>query len=245
MSGHSKWASIKHKKASVDAKRGKLFSKFIREITVAARGGGGSLETNPRLRMVVQKARDSNMPADNIDRAIKKGTGELPGVTYEDMRYEGYGPAGVALIIECLTENKNRSSSEVRSTLDKNGGKLAGVGAVAFQFEKKGFITIEKTRAEEDALMNIALDAGASDMKQEGELFEVFTEPQDFEAVKKAIQGAGIQMMASEITMIPSSTVKVMGPDAKKVIHLVEALEELDDVQNVYANFDIPDEELQ
>ena len=195
--------------------------------------------------MVVQKAKDNNMPADNIDRAIKKGTGELPGVVYEEMVYEGYAPGGVALMIETLSDNKNRTSSEVRSTLDKNGGKLASPGSVAYQFSKKGFITVETNKVAEDKLMDVVLDAGAQDLKGEGNLYEVTTEPQDYEAVKKAIEAAGIPIMSSELTMLPSSEVKVAGPDAKKALKLVEALEDLEDVQNVYANFDIPDEEIE
>ncbi|MBF0253765.1 MAG: YebC/PmpR family DNA-binding transcriptional regulator [Candidatus Omnitrophica bacterium] len=244
MSGHSKWASIKHKKGALDAKRGKIFSKIVKEITVAARNGGGSVDQNPRLRLIVQKAKDSNMPADNIDRAIKKGTGELPGVSYEEMVYEAYGPGGTALIIESLSDNKNRTSSEVRSTLDKNGGKLANPGAVSFQFSKKGFLTVAKSKAGEEKLMDLVLEAGAQDLKSEGEVHEITTEPQDFEAVKTALNDAGIEPDSAEITMLPSNTVRVEGPDAKKVLNLIDLLEDLEDVQNVYANFDIPDDQM-
>jgi len=244
MSGHSKWASIKHKKGAADAKRGKIFSKVVKEITVAARAGGGNVETNPRLRLVVQKAKDNNMPADNIERAIKKGTGELPGVSYEEMIYEGYGPGGVALLIETLSDNKNRTSSEVRSCLDKNGGNLASPGAVNYLFSKKGMITVSKGAAEEDKLMDVVLEAGAEDMKSEGDLYEITSEAQSFEAVKKALDEAGIKTESAEVTMLPSSTVPVAGQDAKHVLKLVEAMEDLEDVQNVYANFDISDEEM-
>ena len=246
MSGHSKWATIKHKKGALDAKRGALFTKLIKEITVAARSGGGSPESNPRLRTVVAKAKEANMPSDNIERAIKKGTGELPGVTYEEVTYEGYGPAGVAILIEALTDNKNRTAAEIRSALEKRGGNMSGAGSVAWQFLKKGFLVVKKEAVEEDKLMSIALDAGASDFVAQKDCYEVTTELHDFEAVKKAIQDAGIAVESAEVTRIPSATVKVSDPGiAKNVMGLVESLEEHEDVQNVYANFDIPDEILQ
>ena len=244
MSGHSKWASIKHKKGALDAKRGALFTKLIKEITAAARNGG-SPDANPRLRTAIEKAKESNMPADNIDRAVKKGTGELPGVSYEEVTYEGYGPAGVAILIEALTDNKNRTTAEVRSILEKKGGNMSGAGSVAWQFAKKGFIVVKKEAAGEDKLMTIALDAGASDFNTQKDSYEITTEPHDFESVRKALLASCITPESAEVTRIPSATVKISGgTDAKSVMALVDALEENDDVQNVYANFDIPDEIL-
>ena len=245
MSGHSKWATIKHKKGALDAKRGTLFTKLIKEITTAARGSGGSVETNPRLRLAVEKAKAANMPSDNVDRAIKKGTGELPGVTYEELLYEGYGTHGVALLIEVLTDNKNRAASEIRNILEKKGGSLSGAGSVAWQFTKKGLIVVKKEAADEDRMMTIALDAGASDFSSEKEVYEITTEPQDFEKVKKVITDAGITPESAEVTRIPSATVKITGTqEAKSIMVLMDALEDHEDVQNVYANFDIPDEIL-
>ena len=246
MSGHSKWATIKHKKGALDAKRGALFTKIIKELTVAAKNGGGNPDANPRLRTVLAKAKEANMPADNIDRAIKKGTGELPGVSYEETTYEGYGPGGVAILIEVLTDNKNRTTAEIRNILEKKGGNMSGAGSVAWQFHKKGLIVVKKETAEEDRLMSIALDAGASDFNLSGDVYEITTEPQDFENVKKAVTDAGLKTESAEVTRIPSATVKVaVLNDAKAVMGLVETLEEHDDVQNVYSNFDIPDEILQ
>lgn len=246
MSGHSKWATIKHKKGALDAKRGALFTKLIKEITVAAKNGGGSLDTNPRLRTVVQKAKDANMPADNIDRAIKKGTGELPGVVYEEITYEGYGPGGIAILVESLTDNKNRTTAEIRNILEKKGGSMSGAGSVSWQFSKKGFLTVRKDAVEEDKLMSVVLEAGASDFVADKDVYEITTEPNDFEKVKKAVSDAGLTPDTAEVTMIPANTVKVAQADAAKVVlGLIEALEENDDVQNVYANFDIPNEILQ
>lgn len=246
MSGHSKWATIKHKKGALDAKRGALFTKIIKELTVAAKNGGGNPESNPRLRTVLAKAKEANMPADNIDRAIKKGTGELPGVIYEEINYEGYGPAGVAILIVALTDNKNRTTAEIRNILEKKGGNMSGAGSVAWQFHTKGFIVVKKEAVEEDKLMSIALDAGASDFNLADDLYEITTEPHDFEAVKKAVTDAGIKAESAEVTRIPQATVKVAGQnEARQVMTLVEALEEHEDVQNVYSNFDIPDEILQ
>jgi YebC/PmpR family DNA-binding regulatory protein len=244
MSGHSKWATIKHKKAASDAKRGKIFSKLAKEMTVAAKSGGGDINTNPRLRLVVGKARAVNMPSDNIDRAIKKGTGELPGVIYEEVIYEGYGPKGVAILIEALTDNKNRTSPELRTIFAKKSGNMAGAGSVSWIFSKKGQIFINNKIATEDKVMSIALDAGAEDMKSEEGVYEIITAPQDFEKVKDALTKAGITIDSAELTMVPSSTIKLTGEDANQVLSLVEALEDHDDVQNVYANFDIPDELL-
>ena len=244
MSGHSKWASIKHKKAATDSKRGKLFTKVIKMITVAARNGGSDINANPALRLAIQKAKEANMPQDNIERAIKKGTGELPGMSYESVTYEGYGPGGVAFFIEALTDNKNRTTSEVRTILTKGGGNLAGAGSVNWIFEKKGFFIVNKAQVGEDKLMSVILDAGAEDLTPEADIYEVKTQPNDYEKVKNALQANNIRIESSEITMIPNSTVKVAGDKAKQVLKLVEQLEDNDDVQNVYANFDIPDEIL-
>ena len=241
MSGHSKWAGIKHKKAAVDAKRGKLFSKLAKEMTVAARQGGGDVNSNANLRMVVDKAKSANMSSDNIERAIKKGTGELPGVTYEAVTYEGYGPKGIAVLVEVLTDNKNRSTAEVRTIFAKNGGNMAGQGRVQWMFKKKGFILVKKEDVDEDTIMTVALEAGAEDMKTEGDTYEITTGIADFEKTKSAFEKSNIKIESAEITMVPSSTVKVEGSPARQVLSLVEALEDHDDVQNVYANFDIPD----
>jgi len=242
MSGHSKWASIKHKKAIVDAKRGQVFTKFIREITVAAKTGGGDLATNPRLRTAVQSAKDSNMPADNIDRAIKKGTGELEGVTYEEISYEGFGPEGAAILVACLTDNKNRSASEIRSLFNKNGGNMGSAGTVAWMFEKKGFIVVPKDATTEDQLMEIALGAGAEDMTSTDTMFEVTTAPQDLWAVREAVEKAKIKIESATLTMIPKNLVSVSADTGRKVVNLIGVLEEHDDVQNVYSNADIPEE---
>ena len=244
MAGHSKWAQIKHKKAKVDARKGKMFNKIIREITVAARLGGGNPEFNPRLRMAIEKAKEINMPQDNIERAIKRGTGELEGVTYEQAIYEGYGPGGVAILVVALTDNKNRTTGEVRHIFSKYGGNLAGAGSVAWQFEEKGVIYIEKDRADEDTIIEIALEAGAEDVKTEGDTYEVVTGPKEFEAVRKAFEDAGIEISSASLTMIPQNTVKLDRKKAEQVLKLIDALEDNDDVQNVYANFDISDEIL-
>jgi len=241
MSGHSKWATIKHKKAATDAKRGSLFTKLIKEITIAARSGGKP-ETNPRLRVAIERAKEASMPADNIDRAIKKGTGELEGVSYEDITLEGYGPGGVAIYIEGVSDNKNRTTSEIRTIFSKRGSNMAGAGSVGWMFEKKGYFVISKNAIDEDRLMSIVLDAGAEDLVAEDENYAVKTAPADFFKVKKALDDNKITVENAEITLIPKSTVKVGGEDAKKVLDLVDALEEHEDVQHVYANFDIPDE---
>ncbi len=243
MSGHSKWATIKHKKAATDAKRGKRFTKLIKEITVAARNSGNP-DTNPQLRAAIDKAKQSNMPSDTIERAIKKGTGELPGVSYDEITLEGYGSGGVAIFIQALTDNKNRTTSEVRSIFSKKGGNMAGAGSVAWIFEQKGYIVISKSTIGEDKLMGIVLEAGAEDMTTEDEDYSIKTIPQDFAKVKKALEDNNIKYESAEITMIPKSNVKLVGDDAKKILDLINALEEHDDVQNVYANFDIPDEIL-
>lgn len=245
MSGHSKWAGIKHKKALVDAKRGKLFSKLTKEIIVAAKTGGGSVDTNPRLRLAIAKAKEANMPGENIERAIKKGTGELPGVNYEQVSYEGYGPGGVAIVVEALTDNKNRTTSEIRNIFSKKGGNLAGAGSVNWLFHRKGFIVVNKSKVEEDKLISIAIENGAEDLKTEQDSYEIFTDIKDYEKVRAALKDNNIDWEAAEITMIPSSYVNLQGSQAEQVLNLVESLEDHDDVQNVYANFDIPDEILQ
>lgn len=242
MSGHSKWASIKHKKAAADAKRGQIFTKLIREITVAAKNGGGDPETNPRLRTAIQSAKTANMPADNIERAIKKGTGELEGVTYEEATYEGYGPNGVAILVHCLTDNKNRTASEIRSIFGKVGGSMAGAGSVAWIFEKKGLIVVSAKSATEDALMEIALAAGAEDLSRAEDKFEITADPHDFEKVRHALELAKVPIESSQLTMIPKNQVPLSADGSRTVLKLIDALEEHDDVQNVYANFDIPDE---
>jgi YebC/PmpR family DNA-binding regulatory protein len=245
MSGHSKWASIKHKKGAADAKRGRLFTKLIREITVAARNGGGNPDTNPSLRTAVSRANDANMPKDNIEKAIKKGTGELPGVTYESCAFEGYGPGGVAIIADVLTDNKNRAAAEVRNIFSKRGGNLAGAGSVAWIFVSKGYILIDKSQISEEELFSAAVDAGAEDIKTSDKNYEVYCDPKDFESVKSALQDKGVTWESAELTKIPNSTIKLTGNEAKQLLGLVEALEDHDDVQKVYANFDIPDEVLE
>jgi len=245
MSGHSKWKTNKARKSAADAKKGAIYTKVIKEITVAAREGGGNPETNSRLRTVIAKAKEANMPSDNVKMAIKRGTGELPGVTYETVIYEGYGPGGVAIMIEALTDNKNRTTAELRNIMSKKGGNIAGAGSVSWMFTKKGYILIEKTQAKEEELMSIVLEAGAEDMKTDEKNYEITTSVQSFDAVKLAIQEKGIKWQDAEVTMVPSSTIKLTGGDAKQVLALVDALEEHDDVQQVYANFDIPDDILE
>lgn len=242
MSGHSKWAGIKHKKAKVDAQRGRIFTKIIREITVAARVGGGDPGGNPRLRTAIQAARAVNMPADNIERAIKKGTGDLEGVSYDEIAYEGYGPGGVAVLVDAMTDNKNRTVGEIRKLFSKNGGSLGEVGCVGFLFEKKGYIQVDAAKVDEDSLLSIALEAGAEDLEREESVFAVTTAPKGFEKVREAILKGGIQPLSAEITMVPKSTVKLEGKPAEQMLRLMEELEEHDDVQHVYANFDIPEQ---
>jgi YebC/PmpR family DNA-binding regulatory protein len=243
MSGHSKWATTKHKKAAVDAKRGKLFTKLTKEITVAARLGGGDQDGNPRLRTAVAKAKAVSMPADNIKRAIQKGTGELPGVAYEEVTFEGYGPGGVAIMVETMTDNRNRTVSEIRHILSKLGGNLGEAGCVSWMFHKKGYIVVSSAKADEEKLLALALDAGAEDMQTEDDNFVITTAPHDFEQVKKALEDAGVPLDAAEVTMVPQTYVKIEGQkEAGQMMRLMEALEDSDDVQNVYANFDIPEE---
>jgi len=244
MSGHSKWATIKHKKGAADAKRGKLFAKLIRQVEVAARTGGGDPDMNPTLRTMFQKAREASVPIDTIERAIKRGTGELEGVNYESITYEGYAPHGIALLIEVLTDNRNRTGGDIRSTLKKLGGSIAEPGAVAWQFERKGVVAVPRA-TDEDEIMLAALDAGAEDLTDEGEFWQLTCAPTDLPAVRDALAEAGIAFDSADTTMLPTSTVPLeSASDAQSVLRVVDALEENDDVQDVYANFDIPDEIL-
>jgi YebC/PmpR family DNA-binding regulatory protein len=242
MSGHNKWASIKHKKGANDAKRGKIFTKLIKEITVAARMGGGDPNGNPRLRAAVLAARAENMPKENIERGIKKGTGELEGVNYEESLYEGYGPGGAAVLVESLSDNKNRSVAEIRHIFSKNGGSLGTSGCVAWMFKKKGYIAIERLAVDEEKLMEKALDAGAEDVREDETTFEVITAPEDFEAVKAAIDELQVPYISSEITMLPQNTTSLTGKEADQMVRLMDMLEDCDDVQKVYTNADIPEE---
>jgi YebC/PmpR family DNA-binding regulatory protein len=242
MSGHSKWSSIKHKKGITDARRGKIFTKLIKEITVAARFGGGDPAANPRLRTAIQAAKSENMPKDNIERAIKKGTGELEGVNYEESIYEGYGPGGAAVFIESLTDNKNRAVADIRHILSKAGGNLGSNGCVAWMFEKKGYIVVENDAADEDTLMEVALEAGAEDVREDDSNYEIITDPKDFEAVKAAVEKESIPYIDAEITMLPQSTVNLQGKEAEQMVKLMDTLEDCDDVQKVYTNADIPEE---
>lgn len=246
MSGHSKWAGIKHKKAIIDAKRGQIFSKIIREITVVARQGGSDTVGNPRLRVAIDKARAVNMPQDNIKKAIKRGTGELPGVTYEELVYEGYGPGGVAILVEITTDNKNRVTAEVRKTFSRHGGNLGDAGCVGWMFNKKGYISVDKKKIKEEELIEISLESGAEDVKADDEdLFEIITQPQDFEKVKKSLEEKNIEINSAEITMLPQTYVKLEGAKAEQMLRLMDGLDNNDDVQNVYANFDIPKEVME
>jgi YebC/PmpR family DNA-binding regulatory protein len=246
MSGHSKWHSIKHKKGAADQARGKLFAKLIRQIEVAAREGGGDADASPTLRSMVQKARDASVPVDTIERAIKRGTGELEGVRYEPVTYEGYATNGVAVLAECLTDNRNRTGQEVKNVFTRNGGSLAEPGAVAWQFERKGVILLDKAAAGEDDLILAALDAGAEDIADQGDMWQVTTAPTDLHAVRSALEAAGIGVTSSELTMLPTTSVPLADEaGARAVIRVIDALEEHDDVQSVYANFDIPDDVLQ
>jgi YebC/PmpR family DNA-binding regulatory protein len=245
MSGHSKWHTIKHKKGAADAKRGKLFTKLIREMTIAARLGGGDPESNPRLRTAVDKAKAANMPADNIKRAIQKGTGELEGTTYEELVLEGYGPGGVAVLVEGTTDNRNRTVSEIRHLFTKIGGNLGGAGSVSYMFKPRGHVAISIDKVSEEKLMEIALEAGAEDIQVEGERFEVYTTPQAHEAVVQAVKEAGIEPDDAELGKVADTTVPLEGPKAQAMLKLMEALEDHEDVQNVWANFDISDTEME
>lgn len=244
MSGHSKWATIKHKKGALDAKRGKVFTRLIKEITIAARAGGDP-DGNPRLRGAILAAKAENMPADNIKRAIQRGTGELEGATYEEITFEGYGPGGVALIVEVTTDNRNRAVSEIRHTFSKNGGNLGETGSVRFLFSKKGVIAVEKSAATEEQLMNIVLEAGGEDLNDEGDTWEILTDPSSYEDVLNAVKAAGIPVAMSEVTMIASTYTKLEGPAAAQMMRLLDTLEDLDDTQNVYSNFDMDAEQME
>lgn len=245
MSGHSKWSTIKHKKAAKDARKGKLFTKLIKEITVAARMGGGDINANPRLRTAVLTARANSMPGENIERAIKKGTGELEGVTYEEIQYEGYGPGGAAILAQVVTDNKNRTVSEIRRLFTKHGGNLGETGCVAWMFDKKGLITVEKSQIDEDRLVGLALDVGAEDVREDEGIFEVIMQPEDFEKVKERLEQEKIAIASGQITMLPKNTVTVHEKHVEQILKLTEELEDHDDVQNVSANFDIPSEYLE
>ena len=246
MSGHSKWSTIKHKKGAADAKRGKVFTRIIKEMTIAARLGGGDAEGNPRLRAAVAEAKANNMPKDNIERAIKRGTGEIEGVNYEEVTYEGYGPGGVAIIVDALTDNTNRTTPEIRHMFEKNGGNLGTPGSVKFQFEKKGYFAVEKSAVGEDKLMEIALEAGADDLQAEdSEAFEIYTSPENFEAVRQALENNKIASAEAKLGMIPSTWVAVDEGKSKQVMRLLEMLDDHDDVQNVWSNFDVPEEMME
>ena len=246
MSGHSKWHTIKHKKGALDAKRGKIFTKLIKEITVAARtGGSGDVDSNARLRKAVTDAKGLNMPNETIDRAIKRGTGQLEGVAYDEITYEGYGPSGVAVLVETMTDNRNRTVAEIRHVFSKNGGNMGEAGSVAWMFDKRGYIVVDKAAKGEDELFEIAIEAGADDMQDAGEVFEIFTSPDNFEAVSDAIKAAGIESQAAEVSMIPQIYIKLEADDAKTMMKLYEALDDNDDVQKVYANFDIEESDME
>jgi len=248
MSGHSKWHSIKHKKGAADAKRGKIFTRLIKELTIAARAGGGDPDMNPRLRTIIAEAKSNNMPADNIKRAIRRGTGEEPGVSYEEAQYEAYGPGGAALIIDVLTDNKNRTVGELRHTLEKHGGNLASSNAVAWMFAKKGYIVIEKTKAgghDEEAVMNAVLEAGADDFQDDEDNWEVFSTPEAFTGVHEAVKALGIEPATAKVSMIPQNYVKLEGKPAQQMVKLMEALDDHDDVQNLSSNFDISEKEIE
>jgi YebC/PmpR family DNA-binding regulatory protein len=244
VSGHSKWAQIKHKKAHVDAKRGKIFSKIVKEISVAARLGGGDIAGNPRLRNAIEKAKEVNMPQDNIKRAIMKGTGELPGVSYEETLYEGYGPGGVAILVEALTDNKNRTTPEIRHAMSKHGGNMGDAGCVSWMFTKKGYILVEKSSIDEDSLMAAALEAGAEDMKNDPkeDSYEIISFPEEMVKIKEALESSGIPVSLAEVTMLPTTYITLDEKSAEQMLKLVEALEDNDDTQNVYTNSDIPEE---
>jgi len=245
MSGHSKWHTIKHKKGAADAKRGKVFTRIIKELTVAARAGGGDIDSNPRLRTIVAEAKSVNMPADNIKRAIQRGTGELPGVSYEEISYEGYGPGGAALIVETLTDNKNRTVGEIRHVMSKYGGNLAAENSVAWMFDKKGYIVVEKSKSEEEALMAAAIDAGADDMRDDGDSWEIVSAPDVFQAVLEAVKALGVEPAAAEIALLPQNYVKLEGKQAQQMIRLMEALEEHEDSKKVWSNADIEEKEIE
>ena len=243
MSGHSKWANIKHRKGAADAKRGKIFTKLIKEITVAARLGGGDPAGNPRLRSAVAAAKAVNMPKDNVERGIKKGTGELEGVSYDEILYEGYGPGGVAVLVDCMTDNRNRTVAEIRSFFSKSGGNMGEAGCVAWMFDKKGSILVDKENVDEEKLMDLSIEAGAEDVVDDGSVFQVLTAPEDFEAVRESLEGEGVTFIEASISMIPKNEIEVADEKtAGQLMRLIDNLEDCDDVQNVHANFDISDE---
>jgi YebC/PmpR family DNA-binding regulatory protein len=245
MSGHSKWHTIKHKKGALDAKRGKMFTRIIKELTVAARNGGGDPDSNPRLRTVIADAKAVNMPADNIKKAIQRGTGELPGVSYEEVTYEGYGPGGAAVIIEALTDNKNRTVGELRHMLTKHNGNLAESNAVAWMFSKKGYIVVDKAGADEEKLLNAVLEAGGDDLRDDGDTWEVLSEPSAFEAVRDAVKALGVEPATAQVAMLPQNYIKLEGKDASNMIKLMDALDDHDDVKQVWSNFDIAEKEIE
>ena len=245
MSGHSRWAQIKRKKGKTDVQRGKLFSKILREITVAAKNGGGDPKANMRLKAAIESAKEANMPQENIKRAVQKGTGELPGESYEEISYEGYAPGGVAILIQVLTDNRNRTGPEIRHVFEKHGGNMGSSGAVAWMFERQGIIQVDASKIDEDDLLGKALDAGATDMRRAEKAFEIITAPAEMDAVRDALNRARVPVLEGQVNFVPQSTVRVEGKDATSVVRLIEALEELDDVQSVYANYDIPDEVLE
>jgi YebC/PmpR family DNA-binding regulatory protein len=245
MSGHSKWATIKHKKGALDAKRGKVFTRIIKELSVAARSGGGDVDMNPRLRTIVADAKAANMPRENIERAIRRGTGEEPGVSYEEITYEGYGPGGVALLIQTLTDNKNRTVGEIRHLLGKHAGNLAAENSVAWMFTRKGQIFVEKGKIDEEKLLSVALDAGADDMNDDESSWEIVCTPENFEKVRDALKALGVEPASAEVAMVPQNYVKLVGKEAQQMLRLMEAIEEHDDVQHVWANFDIEEKEIE
>ncbi len=245
MSGHSKWHTIKHKKGALDAKRGKVFTRIIKELTVAARNGGGDVEMNPRLRTIVAEAKSVNMPSDNIKKAIQRGTGELPGVSYEEVVYEGYGPGGAAVIIEALTDNRNRTVGELRHMLTKHNGNLAESNAVAWMFSKKGYIVVDKAAANEEALLNAVLEAGGDDLRDDGDSWEILSDPPAFEAVRDAVKALGVEPATAQIAMLPQNYVKLEGKDANHMVKLMDALDDHDDVKQVWSNFDIEEKEIE
>ena len=245
MSGHSKWASIKHKKGAADAKRGKVFTHIIKELTIAARAGGGDPDSNPRLRTVISDAKAANMPADNIKRAIRRGTGEEPGVSYEEVTYEAYGPGGVALLIECLTNNTNRAVGEIRHLLSKHNGNLGASNSVAWMFDKRGYIVVERGGIDEEALMTAAIDAGADDFREDEDNWEIVSSPEAFDEVREAVTAAGVQPFSAQIAMLPKNVVKLQGKAAQQMIRLMDVLEDHDDVQHVWSNFDIDAKEIE
>jgi len=244
MSGHSKWATIKHKKGALDAKRGKIFTRLIKEIMVAAKAGGGDPDGNPRLRSAIAAAKAENMPNDNIQRAIKRGTGEIEGASYEDITFEGYGPGGVAIIVDVLTDNRNRAVSEIRHAFSKNGGNLGESGSVSYMFSKKGVIVVAKSAADEEKLTEIVLESGADDLNDDGDYWEILTSPKDFEAVRDAVKAAKIEPESAEVTMVPSTYQKLEGTQASAMMRLLETLEDLDDTQNVYSNFEMDEAQV-